>query len=596
MPSSLLSNILASTTRSKHCVVARLITTLFLCALSFSSSAFEDKLVANNEVSPRITRYLSSSNPIEMRESKVAINNQNGTIIFWINPHSDAGPSHTFFSTSWDSTNANTSYMVISDGWWENSVPKSIYFVLDNSQLAFCNANNVNLRKDHWYQLALTWGTEHGTSYCRIYVNGEIRTEKKISTLNPHSSNTSALFSDKYTDNPNNRTLGGLTSNWIFFPNALNHQQIENAFRDSASAHQPIETSPGNPALIAKAVTDTSTETVALFDEDIFWALSKTNTDAALALLERGGFNLYVPCVWHGNGAYFMSSTKIYADAVRTRIANDDDPLTYLLNEAHKRGISVYPWFTMVLNESTHLSKYATADLNGAFDIHNEAFRTFISDLVIDVIKRYPVDGINLDYIRSMGICETTACQEDFSKHYHQNLLTSTPLSRAIKHTPIDIGSNSISQWNGAAITSVLTKISSVAKSKEPQIKVTVDSVPLSPDFLLEGHDSIAWLNSGLIDAVFSMEYGTEPNINGIEQAKGKLKQPQNLIPLFSVYDQIGGQAVPRSNDRINQYFRIMRTKWPDSGIAFYHRKQITADHLNAIRSNTSPVQDRNIR
>jgi hypothetical protein len=39
------------------------------------------------------------------------------------------------------------------------------------------------------------------------------------------------------------------------------------------------------------------------------------------------------------------------------------------------------------------------------FDIHDEKFHTFIRDVVLEVVRGYPVDGINLDYIRSGSVC-----------------------------------------------------------------------------------------------------------------------------------------------------------------------------------------------
>ncbi len=99
------------------------------------------------------------------------------------------------------------------------------------------------------------------------------------------------------------------------------------------------------------------------------------------------------------------------------------DPLRYLIQEAHKLGIEVHPWFTLTLRQSDIFREFALPGTpKQAFDVHNPQFRELMSKLVEEVVTDNDVDGVNLDYVRAIGLCFNATCQEDYKKKYDRSL------------------------------------------------------------------------------------------------------------------------------------------------------------------------------
>ena len=335
-------------------------------------------------------------------------------------------------------------------------------------------------------------------------------------------------------------------------------------------------------AAVDTAIKPPAYESRVMFDEDMHWATSKEATDKILIKIKSAGFNVYVPCVWHGGGALYPTNVAPVDRRLARRIFyREEDPLAYLIQRAHEMGIEVHPWFTVMRRENDLFPKWrATGTNEEAFDVHDSDFRKFIVDLMLDVVKRYPIDGVNLDYIRSMGFCTKDSCIDGYEKKFRNSLLADIQLRRLPLYK-----SDTLEHWNHDDVTDVVRKFSTVAKKLRPGLIVSIDANPLNPEILLQGQDSIGWVEAGLIDVIFNMDYKKQVDVGLINRAKASLKKPSNLITMFSLYDLVDNQVVPRNPNMIAGYVTQTRRLWPKSGIAFYHYKQLTEDQASVLRS-----------
>ena len=275
------------------------------------------------------------------------------------------------------------------------------------------------------------------------------------------------------------------------------------------------------------------------------------------------------------------------------------DPLAYLITKAHANGIEVHPWFTVMRRDSAGIKDfYGSGAPEDAYDVHNEAFRRFIVELMLEVVERYPVDGINLDYIRSMGICTSQTCVEGYYRATGRSLIHDAPEAGAWKDT---IGTSSVSAWNREAVTEIVRNFSMRAKKLRKGLIVSVDAVPSQFGLLIQGQDSIRWSNDGLIDVLYYMDYSKRPDIKAVEESRGKLSNPAALTVLLSTYDWMDKTLVPlrsrarmrviegnaaivyRSGSDLADYVLLARTIWPESGIAFYHLKQLSNEQAREL-------------
>lgn len=321
----------------------------------------------------------------------------------------------------------------------------------------------------------------------------------------------------------------------------------------------------------------------AVFDEDIGWALSRGETDRILSRVSRAGFNVYIPCVWHGKGAHFPSHLAKPDPRLRRRIESGDDPLAYLVRKAHSMGIEVHPWFTVALRMTEEYPSFHGKGVpDGAFDIHNSDFRSFIVDLMLDVMKRYDVDGINLDYIRSMGICSSDSCRVNYERFAGYPFLPDYALSGAR-----GAARERICRWQERAVSDIVRRVSEGTRRIKPCAIISVDGNPgvNGGPCSTEGRAEKAWADNGWIDVIYAMDYRERIDFVKIDLVRRELRDGDKLTVLFGNFDKKGVTTVARSGDLVAGYAEFARRKWPRSGIALYLYGKLTDEQIEALRS-----------
>jgi uncharacterized lipoprotein YddW (UPF0748 family) len=208
-----------------------------------------------------------------------------------------------------------------------------------------------------------------------------------------------------------------------------------------------------------------------------------------------------------------------------------------------------------------------------------------VINLMLDLVKRYPIDGVNLDYIRSMGICRGKRCNEEYKNKFHRPLVLDHALSELTggKAAHLD-------RWNLDDVTDIVSRFSSEARLMKPSLIISVDGNPLNKDLLLQGQDSVKWANDGLVDVVYNMDYGKIINVDAANTARNAFNVPTKMIMLIATYDLVDKTPVPRDPKLIADYVRFARRVWPDSGIAFYHYPQLSDDHVSELASTVYRV------
>jgi hypothetical protein len=273
-------------------------------------------------------------------------------------------------------------------------------------------------------------------------------------------------------------------------------------------------------------------QTRAIFDEGTGW-MTDEGASKTIARIKKAGFNVYIPCIWHGRGTRYPS--KI-APPEKDRQFEKADPLERLITIAHESDIEVHPWFCVTLRQRDFLKDYYDEETpSKAFDIHRPHFRRFIVDLISDVVKRYDVDGINLDYIRSMGVCKCSYCKNEYSKVMGRTLLVDLIKSKMRKGLDPHL-----QEWQENAVESIVREISSAVRRLKPGVIISVDGHPV-PSFMHpneQGRREIIWANKDLIDIIFSMDYQKNPDFENHQFVRTELNNPTKLIPLLGNYDK----------------------------------------------------------
>jgi uncharacterized lipoprotein YddW (UPF0748 family) len=144
------------------------------------------------------------------------------------------------------------------------------------------------------------------------------------------------------------------------------------------------------------------------------WVSAKSITtpemiDDVLQRVEAGGFNsIFVNVFYDGQALYDSTLVEKY-----DKVDNGFDPLAYLVPQAHQRGIQVHAWFVVGRIDEpdspifhTHPDWSLVGPDGGTLPwlnlVHSDV-QGFISDLMMETVERYGIDGIHFDYTRYPG-------------------------------------------------------------------------------------------------------------------------------------------------------------------------------------------------
>ena len=261
--------------------------------------------------------------------------------------------------------------------------------------------------------------------------------------------------------------------------------------------------------------------------------------DDAVANLAEHRINTLYPSVWNqGYTLYPNGVTRRAGGSCCDRIANVpvypfDDILHSLTRQAHRHNMRLIPWFEygLMIPASSPIARAHPEWLttNRAGDIipaplsahpllpqplknfqkeitggniawlnpmHPEV-RQFLKDLIVDVVKRYPVDGIQLDDHFSLPI---SMGYDPYSVQLYQD-------SHGGALPPDDPSAPSWVAWRAHAITSLLADITQAVKQVRPGVIVSVSPNP--PGFAYRKYlqDWLEWVNLGIVDEVVVQLY-----------------------------------------------------------------------------------------
>lgn len=513
-----------------------------------------------------------------------------GTITFWLRtdwPATDK-QSHVLLTMPWD--DGKHGYLALSYGWWEPLGAQKLYFVVANQEFVFCSAP-YQFETGAWAMITVRWQAGK-KGQCSINVNEDRVAHNQVDFFGKYN-NSGPIFlgSDHGSTDQRNRAAGFAIDELVLFDYPLKDRDILTFYRADNSRHLVAHRTEWDWMRDTLAAPRVSTrddnghllESRVAFDEDIGWAQSIGVAKQRLNRAKAAGFNVYVPCVWHGKGTRYPSPITEIDSSIGPSVSATHDPLKFLIDHAHSLGIEVHPWFTVSRREwDRYQDFYQSGTPDQAYDVHNSEFRTFIVSIILDVVDRYDVDGINLDYIRAMGLCTSDACQQNYKKTTGRNLTNDI----SARHTSNE-AYRYLQSWQDGAIADIVSRVAIAAKKMRPNLVISVDGHPrrLNGQRPLEGRAEVTWANNDWVDVIFFMDYRKRFADTEFDAVRADLTEPEKLFPLFGNFDMVDGHAVARSGTFVTRHFQYAQHKWPRSGAGLFIFTQMNDDQLEALRT-----------
>lgn len=239
---------------------------------------------------------------------------------------------------------------------------------------------------------------------------------------------------------------------------------------------------------------------------------------ALLDLAAETGLNAVIFQVRTECDAFYKSSLEPWSFFLTGKMGaappDGYDPLAFTIQEAHKRGIELHAWFNPFRASATERSAKSSSHItrthsslmlaSGSMKWGNPAsdfVRKRAIDVMVDVTKRYDIDGVHIDdyfypYPKTSG-----------SKVYDQFDDSSAYKAYRAKGGKLDVR-----DWRRSNINDFVSSLYSAIKSTRPSVEVGISPFgiwrPGYPDSVKAGldaydhifADSRLWLNQGWLD------------------------------------------------------------------------------------------------
>ncbi len=327
-------------------------------------------------------------------------------------------------------------------------------------------------------------------------------------------------------------------------------------------------------------------------------SIAKNNFNAVYVLVWARGYPLF-------KSEVFYRETGLYTDPQ----LGDRDLLQEMIAEAHRAGLEVYAWFEYGFIGGWGGYLPGNSGKGKIFDAHpewlakrndgtdagssedqitqsfywmahaNPDVQNFLIQLILEMIKKYDLDGFELDRIRYPDPnCGYDSVTVEIYKQEHNG----TP-------PPYDYNNSEWKNWRIQKLNQFAKAVYDSVKFYRSEMRLT-NAVGVSPDWAKSEklQDWVTWINNSWLDYVEPMNYRNTASqfIAECVNIFGKVRDKNKI--LFG----ISSQNVPTSEFlKMIQYVRQQNLK----GFVVWYYGSLS-DHLDSLKTllNTkAPVPDR---
>ena len=312
-------------------------------------------------------------------------------------------------------------------------------------------------------------------------------------------------------------------------------------------------------------------------------------TDELVGRATRARLNVLIPDILVRNTFLAKSDLMPLAASAEEGL----DPLGHLIEKAHAAGLDVHPWFCVTYRDrhfrqwfrEKHGVNVDMIDEQGKVislgaDVHRPEYRDFIVELMVGVARDYPVDGIHLDYIRSMGQCYCQTCRTEFARQFGK------PLVEASQEEWIG--------WQRQAIGDIVRRTAEGVRRVRPGAKMSAAVFSNMQGGAVQGQDPAGWAREGWLDLVLPMDYQMQ-TLQLRSNERQFLAAPDDdgkLVTGLSLYMRSGGEVMSRPTELVREQIELVR-RLGIHGYCLFAYSHLSDEQLEMLREevNAEPAR-----
>ncbi len=274
-------------------------------------------------------------------------------------------------------------------------------------------------------------------------------------------------------------------------------------------------------------------------DTDVL--LDRPQMKDAIASLASLHFNTIYPVVW--NSGYALYPSKIAREKGIQPFVHKglqgQEPLGELIEEAHRYKMLVLPWFEFGFmappsselalkhpnwltqaRDGTQTTNSAAGEVVWLNPFHPEV-QKFITDLVMEVVNNYDIDGIQFDD----HLCLPVQLGYD---SYTVNLYKQeTELD-----PPSDYRDTNWMRWRADKLTEFVTQLNQTIKAENPNKILSISPNPYHTAYNSFLQDWLDWVRKNIIDELIIQVYRSDFGVFKNEITKPEIREAKEKIPV----------------------------------------------------------------
>ncbi len=308
------------------------------------------------------------------------------------------------------------------------------------------------------------------------------------------------------------------------------------------------------------------------------------NWEKAIKTIKGNGFNAIVPnMLWAGLAYYPSEVLPVYPE-----VQEKGDQIMQCLSACKKYGVQIHVWkvnwnlsnapeeFVEKMRKEGRLQRDKNGnEIRWLCPSHEDNYKIELESM-LEIVKKYKVDGIHFDYIRYPhgDSCYCDTCEEKFEnwvgekiEQWPQEVITGKYKEKYI-------------QYRCDQITRLVKAVSEKAREINPDIKISAAVFSNYPGCIESiGQDWDFWIKSGYLDFVCPMNY-TANKYHFSNIVSNQIKIVNNQIPL---YPGIGASAPGLTPDQVAIQALIARNLGANGFIIFNYDLTVANDVLPAL-------------
>ncbi|MGK7913108.1 MAG: glycoside hydrolase family 10 protein [Synechococcus sp.] len=302
----------------------------------------------------------------------------------------------------------------------------------------------------------------------------------------------------------------------------------------------------------------------------------RARMQAAISQLSRLNFNTIYPVVWNSGYALYPSTVARTAGIqpfVR-RGNNGQDILADLIENAHRENIAVLPWFEFgfMAPPTSELAlahpRWLTQRQDGTQTIQNAAgevvwmnplhpeVQQFVTDLVLELVNRYDIDGIQFDDHASFPV---EFGYDDYTLNLYRSETGQNP--------PNDPHNSNWKRWRANKLTAYIEQLRQAVKNTKPDIVFSIAPTTYLTAYNSFLQDWVDWVERGIADEAIVQIYRHDLQSFHHEVQKTEIEATRKQIPL-GVGILAGLRTKPVSSQAIQD--KVQTARASGLGLTFF--------------------------